>query len=359
MSKYGLSKEDTLESTFRIKQGFNIFFDNNGNTVFLAPNKEVVIKGISEVVPKIIPLLKNGYTIKNILSTLEEYNENSLLELINVLKKQGILEEPTLPPISKSFHEFSKWGYFRAPALTDEELIKLTYHDKYKRYDKVEKVLLPKGLKRINKSFSKVIKTRKSVRSYSGSPMDLSELSTILYLSRGVTGTTPLTKEGLKSYNITSTSQIDESLKFHKNVIPSAGALYPIEVYLAILNVKGIEKGLYHYFPVGHILERIKLGDFREKLEKCFITKEMIQSANLVFLMTAVFNRNQVKYGERGYRYILFEAGHIAQNVYLSSNAMDIGAVALGGFNDDLLNDFLEIDGENESAIYTVVLGKN
>jgi SagB-type dehydrogenase family enzyme len=75
--------------------------------------------------------------------------------------------------------------------------------------------------------------------------------------------------------------------------------------------------------------------------------------------MTAVFNRNQMKYGERGYRYILFEAGHIAQNVYLVSNAMDIGAVALGGFDDDLLNDFLEIDGEDESAVYAVVLGKN
>ncbi len=88
------------------------------------------------------------------------------------------------------------------------------------------------------------------------------------------------------------------------------------------------------------------------------MNKEMIESANLVFLMTAVFNRNQVKYGERGYRYILFEAGHVAKNVYLSSNANDIGAVAIGGFNDDLLNSFLEVDWENESAVYALVLGK-
>ncbi|HZX14863.1 MAG TPA: SagB/ThcOx family dehydrogenase [Thermodesulfobacteriota bacterium] len=359
MNNHIVSKENTLDSTLRIKHGFNIFFDSSNNTVFLAPNKEVVIKGINEVIPKIIPLFKGGYTTREIISSLKEYSENSILELISVLKEHGILEESNLPPISKSFHDFSKWGRFRAPVLTDEELIKLTYRDKYKRYKKLEKVLLPKKLKRIKKSFTSIIKTRKSIRSYSGSPIDLNELSTILYLSRGVTGATPLTKEGLKSLNIASTNPIDESLKVYRNVIPSAGALYPIEVYLVIFNVNGIEEGLYHYYPIGHILEKIKVGDFQEILEECFVTKEMIQSSNLVFLMTAVFNRNQVKYGERGYRYILFEAGHIAQNVYLSSNALDIGAVALGGFNDDLLNSLLEIDGENESAIYAVVLGKD
>jgi SagB-type dehydrogenase family enzyme len=358
MSKERLSRENTLESTFRIKQGLNIFFDNNYNTVFLAPNKEVVIKGISEVIPKIIPLLKDGSTIKEIISSLEEYSENSILELINVLKEQGILEESKLPPISKAFNDFSKWGRFKAPALTDKQLIELTYQDKFKRYREAEQVPLPKKLKEIEKPFANIIMTRKSIRSYSGSPIDVNELSTIVYLSRGVTRTTPLTKEWLKAMNISSISHIDETLKVYKNVTPSGGALYPIEVYLAIFNVNGIEKGLYHYYPVGHLLEKIKFGDFREELEECFITKETIQSANFVFLMTAVFNRNQVKYGERGYRYTLFEAGHIAQNVYLSSNAMDIGAVALGGFNDDLLNDFLGIDGEEESAIYALVLGK-
>jgi len=355
------TEREMLDSNLRIKHGFNIFFDENNNTVFLAPNKEVVIKGINEVIPKIVPLLERGCITEDLFCILEDYSEDSILEFIDVLKEQGILEESNLPPLSKSFHEFSKWGYYRAPMLTDEEIIRITYGAKYKRYEKAEKIKLSKKLKGISKIFTKIIKTRKSVRSYSGSPMGIDELSTILYLSYGVTGTISPTREELKSLNISSIRPIDESLILHRRIAPSAGALYPIEVYVVVFNVNGIEKGLYHYYPVEHLLEKIKVGDFRGNLGECFINKinkEMVQSANLVLLMTAVFNRNQVKYGERGYRYILFEAGHVAQNVYLSSNAMDVGAVAIGGFNDDLLNGFLEIDGEDESAIYAVVLGK-
>ncbi|MCI0453482.1 MAG: SagB/ThcOx family dehydrogenase [Candidatus Dadabacteria bacterium] len=359
MNKERLSKKIAPESTLRLKQGFNIFFDNNHNTVFLAPNKEVVVRGISEVIPKIIPLFKDGNTIREITSSLKDYDENSLLELVNVLLEQGIIEGSRLPPVSKTFHDFSKWGHYRAPYLTDKEVAELTYRDKFKRYIEAEQVPLPRRLKKIKKSFTNIITTRKSQRIYSGSPIGVNELSTILYLSRGITSTIYLRREDKKSLGLPNTRPIDKALRLHRNIVPSAGALYPIEVYLAVFNVKGIEKGLYHYYPVGNLLEKIKVGDFRKELTKCFITDETVQSANLIFLMTAVFDRNQMKYGERGYRYILFEAGHIAQNVYLVSNAMDIGAVALGGFNDDLLNDFLEIDGEEESAVYSVVIGKN
>lgn len=79
----------------------------------------------------------------------------------------------------------------------------------------------------------------------------------------------------------------------------------------------------------------------------------------MVIIITACFNRTLQKYGERGYRYVFLDAGHVGENIYLSSSYLNLGCVAIGGFDDDKLNDTLGIDGKNESSIYVLTIGKS
>ncbi|MFQ5957286.1 MAG: SagB/ThcOx family dehydrogenase [Candidatus Brocadiales bacterium] len=139
---------------------------------------------------------------------------------------------------------------------------------------------------------------------------------------------------------------------------PSAGALYPLELYVVVNNVRGLERGLYHYNILEHSLELLKIGDFRRKIINCALHQEMTGKANVTFVLTGIFDRITWKYDERGYRYAYIEAGHISQNIYLQSISLGLGSVAVGAFYDESLNNFLGVDGKAEAAIYMHAVGK-
>jgi len=139
---------------------------------------------------------------------------------------------------------------------------------------------------------------------------------------------------------------------------PSAGALYPIEIYPVVNRVTGLEPGIYHYNVRDHALELLKGGDYRGQLIRYCLGQEMPGTANVVLILTAIFHRTRWKYRERAYRYVMLEAGHIGQNIYLAATAMGMGACAIGAFLDDPINRLLEVDGVREAVVYLLTVGR-
>ena len=184
-------------------------------------------------------------------------------------------------------------------------------------------------------SVEKAIANRRSQRDFSGETMSLAELSHLLYYSSGVTDK----RHGLRA-------------------APSAGATYPIEVYVIVNNVEGLTKGIYHYLIASHELELTREGDFRNEMSRAALQEMMFRQANVIFALSAVLQRTQRHYRERAQRYIFFEAGHIAQNTYLVATSLGLGACAIGAFHDDEFNRVIGLDGKDESALYLLAVGK-
>ena len=134
---------------------------------------------------------------------------------------------------------------------------------------------------------------------------------------------------------------------------PSAGALYPFEIYVVVHNVEGLEPGIYHYAVRDHQLEVAATGDFRAQA----LQQAMLGEADAAFVLAAVFDRSRHKYGERGYRYVYMEAGHISQNIGLQAVSLGLGSVGVGAFLDSEVNKLIGVDGSKEAAIYLQAVG--
>ena len=236
--------------------------------------------------------------------------------------------------VGEVYHEWSKPRYLK---LLGTVLNWGRQPPLYKEYAWAEKISLPPvtGFHRL--SVEEAIETRRSVRDFSGQPMSMDELSYLLHAAGGITGE----RWGLKL-----------------RAAPSAGALYPVEIYPVVHNVSDLEQGVYHYAVQDHSLKTLQKGDFRWSMIRHGVGQEMLGAANAVFLLTAIFQRTRWKYRERSYRYVLLEAGHIGQNIYLAATSMGLGACAVGAFFDEGVNRLLEIDGKEEAAVYIMVVGK-
>ena len=208
--------------------------------------------------------------------------------------------------------------------------------ERYKTYTDVERIALPaphfqgdQGL-----SLEEAIEARRSIRDYSAEPLSAEGLSRLLHAAQGIT---------------------ERGWGFR--AAPWAGALYPIELYPVVHSVVGLEPGIYHYVVQEHRLELLRRGDFRAAVTQAGLWQDFLGEASVCFVLAAIFQRTRWKYRERTYRYVLLEAGHIGQNLYLAATSMGMGACAVGAFLDDELNDLLGLDGKEEAALYVVSVG--
>jgi SagB-type dehydrogenase family enzyme len=142
-----------------------------------------------------------------------------------------------------------------------------------------------------------------------------------------------------------------------RRVVPSGGALYPLELYPVLLRVAGASPGVFHFDPVRRVLEILRLDDVRRELERTSAFPELVRGTAAVVFLTGVFWRTRFKYGLRGYRFALLEAGHVAQNVLLAATARGVPALPLGGFYDARVEELLDVDGVDESPVYAIALG--
>jgi SagB-type dehydrogenase family enzyme len=186
-----------------------------------------------------------------------------------------------------------------------------------------------------------VLQRRRSERSFGPGDVTLHELATVLHAGYGVTQA--------------ATADDPQPLR----AVPSGGALYPLEVYAVLARVDGTEPGLYHFDPLRRVLEaRSRSLSPVEALKHASIYPEIVEGCAGTLLVTGVFWRSRFKYGLRGYRFVLLEAGHLAQNVLLVCAALGLAAVPLGGFYDRLVDELLGADGVNESVLYAVCIGR-
>jgi len=207
----------------------------------------------------------------------------------------------------------------------------------YKQYPTAPKISLSDPANTNGASLWDVIAQRRSVRRFQNEPLQEAELSQLLWASQGIT----MRSRGVEF-----------------RAAPSAGALYPVETYLAIHNVEDIPPGIYHYGIENHELDQLKTGDFQRKVARAALDQSMAARANVVFIWTAVFERSKWKYKQRAYRYIYLDAGHIAQNVALAAVALELGSCQIAAIYDDEANALLDVDGVKESTIYMTAVGK-
>jgi len=160
-------------------------------------------------------------------------------------------------------------------------------------------------------SLSDLLYKRRSVRSFGLGQLRLEEMARLLFAAQGIT------REG-----------------FYRT-IPSAGALYPLEIYVVAGEVRDMEKGVYHYRPSEHELVRVRDGDRRNEIARAALGQMWVAEAQAVLVVSAVYERTTGKYGERGRRYVHVEAGCAAQNVSLQAADLELGTTVVGAFDDD------------------------
>jgi len=206
----------------------------------------------------------------------------------------------------------------------------------YKRYPSVPKIPLSLPQTEGGAPAWDVIGRRRSIRRFEDGPLQEAELSQLLWAAQGITRV---------------------GRGFGLRTAPSAGALYPVETYLMVHAVEGIEPGIYHYAVEEHGLEQLQTGDFQMGIARSALDQEIAAWANVVFVWTAIFERSKWKYKQRAYRYVYLDAGHIAQNVALAAVALGLGSCQIAALYDEA-NALLSVDGVDESAIYMTVVGK-
>jgi len=275
-------------------------------------------------------------------------------DLIDLLLSQGVIEASIGPMVAMTYHRASQLRNL-SPPLEEQVRTSNWLPDTSKRYDDAQVIELPQRTL-VDVPLEKAALGRVSTRSFTRRPLSLSDLSALLYLAYGPTRARLDRQESIQGPPRNSPNQTLTNEQRIYRPSPSAGALYPLELYSVALNVPGLS-GVYHYQRDDHRLELLKEGNYSAELVPAFYNVVDFHSASLLILVSAIFLRSAKKYGERSYRFIFLEAGHVAQNLILAAAGMGWGAVPLGGFADERLNSFLGFEDESEAVVYAVALG--
>jgi len=182
-------------------------------------------------------------------------------------------------------------------------------------------------------SVEAALQARRSTRSDADTALTLAEIGQLLWAAQGLTGS-----RGFRT-------------------APSAGALYPLEIFIVVGSVTDLPSGVYRYQPDNHALSKTADGDLRQALRQAALGQRCLAEAPVVMVISAVYERTTAKYRERGVRYARMEAGHAAQNVYLQAVPLDIGTVVIGAFQDQKVQSVLDCRTD-ENPLYLMPLGK-
>lgn len=257
-----------------------------------------------------------------------------------------LAEQLRLPPgdqdlVWELFHENSKTSRFAAPPGEEEVLATMAAMWESLPFEGYPIVELPAERLPLELSLEQAIITRVTARSIEAVSLGLPEIGTILHYAYGVTR-----------------SNLETPFPRPFRTVPSGGALYPLELFFHTTCVEGLTPGVYHYNPTRNDLRLVREGDATDVIAGALVQRDIAIHSSLMLFITAMFERSTFKYGDRGYRFTLLEAGHVAQNVNLVANGLGLGCVNLGGFLDRRVDDFLDLDGLTHSTIYLIAIGR-
>ncbi len=261
--------------------------------------------------------------LRRLLSRLDRSSARLLLDGLRALAETGdpgyALQEAT---------RIEEWGYYSEPKPRFPGF----HHECRGRA-----IPLPEPMRMSRVDVLEAIRSRRSRREYSGEPLGLTELSTLLFHAAGVTG---------------------YELGWPMRTYPSAGGLQPVELYVNIVNVEGVEPALYYYHPARHALCRLRDPIPPERLTHICLDQEHVGEAPASIIITAVYARSASKYRARAYRYIHIDAGAVMQNIYLAAEALGLATVAVGAFYDHMLCEELSVDCRWEIPLLVMPVGR-
>ncbi len=194
---------------------------------------------------------------------------------------------------------------------------------------KLKEIQLPLPIKASQVSVEEAILNRRSQRSFIQKDLDLVQIGQLLWAAQGITA---------------------RKLGYSFRAAPSAGALYPMEIYLLS------KDGLFHYLPSGHKLQALGDSDLRDSLADACLGQSSVRQAAVDIVICAVYQRVTAKYGRRGIRYTHIEVGHIAENIHLQAISLGLGSVPIGAFDDQEVKDVLSLPPEQE-PLYIIPVG--
>jgi len=264
--------------------------------------------------------------------------------------------DPAPPwPASRLYHDNSKLTERRAEVLREQ--IELFAADTggapagQSRYPSRPTIALPRAKRRLfGARLDDMLRERRSQRGpFASRPLALTELGALLDLALATS------REPAPPTKTKSEEKPAEARALRP--FPSAGGLYPVEVYVATLSCTAIERGIHHYDPVKHALAKVSSCPAKSELERLIFADDLWDHAAAALVFTGVFERAQAKYGERGYRFVLLEAGHAAQNVLLAAQSLGLAGAPIGGFCEDALGAAMGLEAAKESPLYVVLLG--
>ena len=188
--------------------------------------------------------------------------------------------------------------------------------------------------------FKALLERRESVRKYSDQSLTLLELSYLLWATQGI-------------------KELNEAKGFTRRIVPSAGARHPFETFLLINKVGGLKMGLYRYLAIENKLIQLKDDpEINTHITHGCLEQKQVKTSAVTFCWVADMARTYWRYSERAYRYILLDAGHVCQNLYLAAESVNCGVCAIAAYDDDLMNTALGVDGANQFTAYIASLGK-
>jgi SagB-type dehydrogenase family enzyme len=256
-------------------------------------------------------------------------------------------ESPSLYPLHALYHEESKLGPRKATIFAERmEAFRVELEEGgpppgTKSYPSRSAVELPVTRRPLRgKRLDDVVRSRRSHTGRFGeTPVSLPDIAALLRLALGPT------EDGARRPGPP------------RRASPSAGALYPLEAYLVALRCESLPANVYHYDPSRHALAPVAPCPSRDVLARLVMADDAVATAAAALVLTGVFGRTTSKYGERGYRFVLLEAGHAGQNVVLFAEERGLASVPVGGFFEDALGELLGLDARVESPVYVILLG--
>ena len=209
----------------------------------------------------------------------------------------------------------------------------------FKSYDK-NKLIKLKIFEELNikeKSFSEIIKSRRTKRKYTEKPLSLEQLSYLLYTSSGIT---------------------DNTTNRYLRAAPSGGNRQTIETYLIIQNIQDIQNGIYRYIPLEHaIIFEKNIDNIEEITSNAARDQKWIKKAGVIFVWTTIPYRGEWRYTDKSHKLILLDAGHICQNLYLASEAIGLGTCAIAAYHQKPIDKLVGVNGKDEFVIYLAPVG--
>lgn len=273
--------------------------------------------------------------------TLDSIFNSKKNKMLNTFWEKIGTEDNEHEHLWELYHQNSKiTKYDKAISLEElhEKTLDLTIANDFEQYPCYK---LSSQLANIDCNLTDAMKMRVTARDIEPVNISLTELSTLLYFAYGITRTNE-----------------DTDFPHPFRTVPSAGGLYPLEIYFHHNYVEGLDAGLYHYNPMKQEIRHILRGDQTRKIQDILIQSDIAVKASVIIFITAIFERNSFKYGERGYRFANIEAGHVAQNINLTAIGLNFRTVNIGGYLDKNADDFLRLDGVLNSTLYITAIGK-